>query len=75
VVLLLSYMTRAGVSPSPEVMEVIEAIGRGEGGDTLPPIGFVKVGSTKTNAVTAPAKQDKKAKKDNKKKESKVPAA
>jgi hypothetical protein len=32
----------------------------------------VKVGSTKTNAVTAPAKQDKKAKK---KKESKVPAA
>ena len=75
VVLLLSYMTRAGVSPSPEVMEVIEAIGRGEGGDAPLPPGYVRVGDAKTNAVTAPAKQDKKAKKHNKKKESKVPAA
>ena len=75
VVLLLSYMTRAGVSPSPEVMEVIEAIGRGEGGDAPLPPGYVRVGDAKTNAVTAPAKQDKKDKKDKKKKESKVPAA
>ena len=72
VVLLLSYMARAGVSPSPEVMEVIEAIGRGEGGDAPLPPGYVRVGDAKTNAVKAPAKQDKKAKK---KKESKVPAA
>ncbi|NDB96084.1 MAG: hypothetical protein EBZ78_08005 [Verrucomicrobia bacterium] len=67
VVLLLSNMARAGVAPSPEVMEVIEAIGRGEGG-----------GDTKTNAVTSPAKQDKKEtkdKRDKKKKESKVPTA
>ena len=78
VVLLLSNMARAGVSPSPEVMEVIEAIGRGEGGDAPLPPGYVKVGDTKTNAVTSAAKQDKKEKKDKKdkiKKESKVPAA
>jgi hypothetical protein len=39
---------------------------------------IMKVGDTKTNAVTSPAKQDKKEtkdKKDKKKKESKVPAA
>jgi tetratricopeptide (TPR) repeat protein len=66
VVLLLSFMTRAGVSPSPEVMEVIEAIGRGEGGDAPLPPGYVRVGVAKTNAVTAPAKQDKKEKKDKK---------
>jgi len=75
VVLLLSNMARAGVAPSPEVMEVIEAIGRGEGGDAPLPPGYVRVGDAKTNAVTAPAKQDKKDKKDRKKKESKVPAA
>jgi len=78
VVLLLSNMARAGVTPSPEVMEVIEAIGRGEGGDAPLPPGYVKVGDTKTNAVTSPPKQDKKEtkdKKDKKKKESKVPAA
>jgi tetratricopeptide (TPR) repeat protein len=72
VVLLLSSMGRAGVVPSPEVMEVIEAIGRGEGGDAPLPPGYAKVGDTKTKAVTAPPKQDKK---DKKKKESKVPAA
>jgi tetratricopeptide (TPR) repeat protein len=75
VVLILSYMANAGVSPSPEVMEVIDAIGRGEGGDAPLPPGYVRVGDAKTNAVTAPAKQDKKDKKDKKKKESKVPAA
>ena len=78
VVLLLSNMARAGVAPSPEVMEVIEAIGRGEGGDAPLPPGYVKVGDTKTNAVTSPAKQDKnetKDKRDKKKKESKVPTA
>lgn len=67
VVLLLSFMTRAGVSPSPEVMEVIEAIGRGEGGDAPLPLGYVRVGDAKTNAVTAPAKQGKKDKKEKKK--------
>jgi len=72
VVLLLSYMTRAGVSPTSEVMEVIESIGRGEGGDAPLPPGYAKVGDTKTNAVKAPGKQEKK---DKKKKESKVPAA
>jgi tetratricopeptide (TPR) repeat protein len=72
VVLLLSNMARAGVTPSPEVLEVIEAIGRGEGGDAPLPPGYVKVGDTKTNAVKAPGKQEKK---DKKKKESKVPAA
>jgi hypothetical protein len=56
-------------------MEVIEAVGRGEGGDAPLPPGYVRVGDAKTNAVTAPAKQDKKAKKAKKKKESKVPAA
>jgi tetratricopeptide (TPR) repeat protein len=72
VVLLLSNMARAGVTPSPEVMEVIEAIGRGEGGDAPLPPGYVKVGDAKTNAVTSPAKQDKKEKR---KKQAKVPAA
>jgi len=72
VVLLLSSMGRAGVVPTPEVMEVIEAIGRGEGGDAPLPPGYVKVGDTKTNTVTPPVKQDKK---DKNKKESKVPAA
>jgi hypothetical protein len=72
VVLLLSYMTRAGVSPSPKVMEVIESIGRGEGGDAPLPPGYVKVGAPKTNPVKVPAKQEKK---DKKKKESKVPVA
>ena len=72
VVLLLSNMARAGVAPSPEVMEVIEAIGRGEGGDAPLPPGYVKVGDAKTNAVTSPAKQDKKEKR---KKQAKVPAA
>jgi len=71
VVLLLSYMTRAGVSPTPEVMEVIESIGRGEGGDAPLPPGYVKVGDPKSNPVKAPAKHEKK---DKKKKESKVPA-
>jgi len=66
VVLLLISMGRAGVVPSPEVMEVIEAIGRGEGGDAPLPPGYVRVGDAKTNAVTAPAKQDKKEKKDKK---------
>jgi tetratricopeptide (TPR) repeat protein len=81
VVLLLSSMGRAGVVPSPEVMEVIEAIGRGEGGDAPLPPGFVKMGDINTNAVTAPSKQDKKETKEKKdknknknKKESKVPA-
>lgn len=63
VVLLLSNMARAGVVPSPEVLEVIEAIGRGEGGDAPLPPGYVKVGDTKTNAVKAPGKQEKKDKK------------
>ena len=73
VVLLLSNMARAGVAPSPEVMEVIEAIGRGEGGDAPLPPGYVKVGDAKTNAVTSPAKQDKKEKR--KKQAKVVPAA
>ena len=72
VVLLLSSMADVGVTPSAEIMAVIDAIGRGEGGDAPLPPGYVKVGDTKTNAVTAPPKQDKKEKK---KKESKVPAA
>jgi hypothetical protein len=71
VVLLLSFMTRAGVSPSPEVMEVIEAIGRGEGGDAPLPLGYVRVGDPKTNAVTAPVKQGKEEKKDKKDKKDK----
>jgi len=72
VVLLLSSMADVGVTPSAEIMAVIDAIGRGEGGDAPLPPGYAKVGDTKTNAVTAPPKQDKKEKK---KKESKVPAA
>jgi len=68
VVLLLSYMAKAGVSPSPEVMEVIDAIGRGEGGDAPLPPGYAKVGDTKTSAVKALGKQEKKNKKDLKEK-------
>jgi len=78
VVLLLSSMADVGVTPSPEITAVIDAIGRGEGGDAPLPPGYVKVGDTKTNAVTSPVKQDKKEtkdKRDKKKKESKVPAA
>jgi tetratricopeptide (TPR) repeat protein len=72
VVLLLSSMADVGVTPSAEIMAVIDAIGRGEGGDAPLPPGYVKVGDTKTNTVTPPVKQDKKNKN---KKESKVPAA
>jgi tetratricopeptide (TPR) repeat protein len=72
VVLLLSSMADVGVTPSPEITAVIDAIGRGEGGDAPLPPGYVKVGDTKTNTVTPPVKQDKK---DKNKKESKVPAA
>jgi tetratricopeptide (TPR) repeat protein len=72
VVLVLSSMAEAAVTPSPEILSVIDSIRRGEGGDAPLPPGYVKVGDTKTNAVTAPPKQDKKEKK---KKESKVPAA
>jgi tetratricopeptide (TPR) repeat protein len=71
VVILLSSMADVGATPSSDVMAVIDAIGRGEGGDAPLPPGYVKVGDTKTNAVTALARQDKK---DKKKKESKVPA-
>jgi len=72
VVILLSSMADVGATPSSEIMAVIDAIGRGEGGDAPLPPGYVKVGDTKTNAVTPPIKQDKK---DKNKKESKVPAA
>jgi len=77
VVLILSDMAEVSATPTPEIMTIIEAIGRGEGGDAPLPPGYVKVGDTKTNAVTSPAKQDKKEtkdKRDKKKKESKVPA-
>jgi len=75
VVILLSSMAEVGATPSSEIMAVIDSIARGEGGDAPLPPGYVRVGDAKTNAVTVPAKQDKKAKKDRKKKESKVPAA
>lgn len=67
VVLLLGNMARAGVTPSPEVMEVIDSIGRGEGGDAPLPPGYMKFGDAKTSAVTAPAKQGKKDTKEKKK--------
>jgi tetratricopeptide (TPR) repeat protein len=66
VVILLSSMDDVGATPSSEIMAVIDSIGRGEGGDAPLPPGYVRVGDTKTNAVTAPAKQDKKEKKDKK---------
>jgi len=72
VVILLSSMAEVGATPSLEIMAVIDSIARGEGGDAPLPPGYVKVGDAKTNATTAPAKQDKK---DKKKKDSKVPAA
>jgi hypothetical protein len=71
VVILLSSMAEVGAVPSPEIMAVIDSIGRGEGGDAPLPPGYVRVGDPKTNAVTAPAKQDKKEKKDKKDKKDK----
>jgi hypothetical protein len=64
-------MAEVGAVPSPEIMAVIDSIGRGEGGDAPLPPGYVRVGDPKTNAVTAPAKQDKKEKKDKKDKKDK----
>jgi len=72
VVLLLSSMADVGVTSSTEIMAVIDSIGRGEGGDAPPPPGYVKVSDSKSNPVTAPARQEKK---EEKKKASKVPAA
>lgn len=67
VVILLSSMADVGATPSSEIMAVIDSIGRGEGGDAPLPPGYVRVGDAKTNAVTAPVKQDKKDKKEKKK--------
>jgi len=55
-------MSRAGVSPEPEVVAVMDSIARGEGGDAPLPPGYVKTGDTKTNSVNTPEKQNKKQK-------------
>jgi len=66
VVILLNSMADVGATPSSEIMAVIDSIGRGEGGDAPLPPGYVRVGDTKTNAVTKPLKQEKKEPKDKK---------
>jgi len=72
VVMLLMAMSRAGVSPEPEVVAVMDSIARGEGGEAPLPPGYVKTGDTKTNTVKPPEKQNKKPKV---KGESKTPSA
>jgi len=72
VVMLLMAMSRAGVSPEPEVVAVMDSIARGEGGEAPLPPGYVKTGDTKTNSVNTPEKQNKKPKV---KGESKTPSA
>jgi tetratricopeptide (TPR) repeat protein len=62
VVMLLMAMSRAGVSPEPEVVAVMDSIARGEGGEAPLPPGYVKTGDTKTNSVNTPEKQNKKGK-------------
>ena len=62
VVMLLMAMSRAGVTPEPEVVAVMDSIARGEGGDAPLPPGYVKTGDTKTNSVNTPEKQNKKQK-------------
>ena len=62
VVMLLMAMSRAGVSPEPQVVAVMDSIARGEGGDAPLPPGYVKTGDTKTNSVNTSEKQNKKEK-------------
>jgi len=62
VVMLLMAMSRAGVSPEPEVVAVMDSIARGEGGEAPLPPGYVKTGDTKTNSGNTPEKQNKKQK-------------
>ena len=62
VVMLLMAMSRAGVSPEPEVVAVMDSIARGEGGEAPLPPGYVKTGDTKTNSGNTPEKQNKKGK-------------
>jgi len=58
VVMLLMAMSRAGVSPEPEVVAVMDSIARGEGGDAPLPPGYVKTGDTKTNSIKRAEKQN-----------------
>ena len=62
VVMLLMAMSRAGVSPEPEVVAVMDSIARGEGGEAPLPPGYVKTGDTKINSGNTPEKQNKKQK-------------
>jgi tetratricopeptide (TPR) repeat protein len=71
VVMLLMAMSRAGVSPEPEVVAVMDSIALGEGGDAPLPPGYLKTGDTKTNSIKPAEKQNKKQKV---KRESKAPS-
>jgi hypothetical protein len=55
-------MSRAWVSPEPEVLAVMDSIARGEGGEAPLPPGYVKTGDTKTNSIKPAGKQNKKQK-------------
>ena len=62
VVMLLMAMSRAGVSPEPEVVAVMDSIARGEGGDAPLPPGYVKTGDRKNNSIKPAEKKNKKKK-------------